>query len=342
MPQPGRVGGATPPPDRAPRVNPMRALAGGVTLPLLLLGAVAISLAVGAGSFHANNLSALLESRGDRTAIGIIVGAAVAMAGAAMQGITRNPLADPGILGINAGSALAVVVGITWFGAANLLAYVLLSMFGAVVAALAVMGLATFGARALGQAAQSGPLTLALAGMVFTAGTSSIAQAVLVVNGESLDTYRFWQVGSVAGRDLGDLLPAVPFLVIGFGVLLLSGRRLDILAMGDSVAAGLGEKPGRLRLVIGGAAVMLAAAATGIAGPIAFVGLVAPHILRPLVGTSYRVLMPAAGLLGAIIVVLADTLGRVVSPPGEVQVGIMTAVLGCPALLWVVARMRSL
>lgn len=327
---------------RTPRIDARRVLAGGLTLPLLLAFAVAVSLTVGAGSFHGGDVSALLASRGDRTAIGIIVGAAVAMAGTAMQGITRNPLADPGILGINAGSALAVVIGITWWGVSNLLGYVLLSLVGAAVAAVAVMALATFGARALGQASQSGPLTLALSGMVFTAGTSSIAQAVLVSHGKSLDTYRFWQVGSVAGRDLGDLVPAVPFLLIGFLVLLASGRRLNVLAMGDSVAAGLGERPGRLRLVIGGAGVMLAAAATGIAGPIAFVGLVAPHVLRPLIGTSYRVLVPSAGVLGACIVVLADTLGRIVSPPGEVQVGIMTAVLGCPALLWVVARMRSL
>jgi iron complex transport system permease protein len=318
-----------------------RLVAGGLVLPALLAVAVVVSLLVGATALTSGDLGALLSARGDRTVVGILIGAAVAMSGAAMQGITRNPLADPGILGINAGASLLVVAGITWFGINSLLGYIGFALVGAALAAVAVTALATAASRGFGGSGNS-PLSMALAGMVFTAGATSVASALLIADGKSLDVYRFWQVGSVAGREIGDIVPVLPLLALGFGVLLVAGRRLDILAMGDSVARGLGEKPEKLRFVIGGAAVALAAGAVAVAGPIGFVGLVAPHLLRPLIGTSYRVLLPASAFVGASLVLLADTLGRVVSPPGEVQVGIMTAVLGCPALLWVVARMRSL
>lgn len=320
-----------------------RQIAGGLALPLLVAVAVVVSLLVGAGNISETDFGALFAARGDRTIVGLLIGAAVAMSGTALQGLTRNPLADPGILGINAGAAVAVVIGITWFGINSLLGYIGFAIVGAFLAATLVMLLATAAAKSFGQSGGSaGPLSMALAGMVFTAGATSIASALLVANAKSLDVYRFWQVGSVGGREISDLLPVALFFVVGFAVLLFAGSRLDILSMGDSVARGLGEKPERLRIIIGGAAVLLAASATAVSGPIAFVGLVAPHLLRPIVGTSYKVLLPMSALVGAALVVLGDTLGRVVSPPGEVQVGIMTAVLGCPALLWVVARMRSI
>lgn len=318
-----------------------RLLAGGLALPVLLLVSAFLSLVVGATSLtSSSDVDSLLSARVDRTLVGILVGAAVAMAGAALQGITRNPLADPGILGINAGASLFVVAGITWFSINSLLAYMGFALVGAILAALAVAALAVAASRGFG--ASSGPVSMTLAGMVFTAGATSVASALLIADGKSLDVYRFWQVGSVAGRQIADVVPVLPLFAIGFIALLVAGRRLDILAMGDDVARGLGEKPERLRLLIGGAAVALSAAAVAVAGPIGFVGLVAPHLLRPVVGTSYRVILSSSAFVGASLVVLADTLGRVVSPPSEVQVGIMTAVLGCPALLWVVARMRKL
>ena len=329
-------------PERT-RATARRLAPAAVMLPLAVAAVIAVSLFIGAGSLGDGDLPALLAARGDRTVLGLLVGAAVAMSGAALQGVTRNPLADPGILGINAGASLAVVVGISAFTINTLLAYVGFALVGAACAAVAVTALATAASRSVTRTgAGAGPLSMALAGMVFTAGATSVASALLIVDGKSLDVYRFWQVGSVGGRDLGDILPVLPLFALGFAGLLVSGRRLDILGMGDSVARGLGERSERLRLGIGGAAVLLAAASTAVAGPVGFVGLVAPPVLRPLIWTSYRVLLPASAFVGAVIVVLADTLGRVVSPPGEVQVGIMTAVLGCPALLWVVARMRSL
>lgn len=319
---------------------PKHRLAGGLVLPVALAVACVLSLVVGATNIADGDVGALLQARGDRTVVGILVGAAVAVSGTALQGLTRNPLADPGILGINAGAALAVVIGITAFSINSLLGYMTFALIGAIAAAVAVLLLASAATRAVGS--NSAPVSMALAGMVLTAATTSIAAALLIAHGKSLDVYRYWQVGSVAGRAVSDLWPVVPFFVVGFAVAFFAGGRLDILAMGDEMATGLGEKPGKLRLIIGGAAVLLAAAAVATAGPIGFVGLVAPHLLRPIVGTSYKVLLGASAFVGATIVVLADTLGRVVSPPSEVQVGIMTAVLGCPALLWVVSRMRSL
>lgn len=312
-----------------------------VLVALVLSLVVAASLFIGASSLGGSDVGAVLAARGDRTLLGLLVGAGVAVSGAALQGLTRNPLADPGILGINAGASLAVVLGITFFGLGSLLGYVGFALVGAAIAAITVAILATLGARGLGANGPS-PLSMTLAGLVFTAMTTSVASAVLVAHTQSLDVYRFWQVGSVSGRDLSSIIPTLPLFIVGFGVLFLSGGKLDLLAMGDSLARGLGAKPERLRLIIGAAAVILAAVCTAIAGPISFVGLVASHILRPIVGTSYRVLLPLSAFVGGGIVVLADTLGRVISPPGEVQAGIMTAVFGCPALLWVIARMRSL
>lgn len=302
---------------------------------------VIVSLLTGASGVGGSDVGAVLAARGDRTVLGLLVGAGVAASGTALQGLTRNPLADPGILGINAGASLSVVLGITFFGLGSLLGYVGFALLGAVVAALVVGVLATLGARGVGGSGPS-PLSMTMAGLVFTAMTTSVASAVLVAHTQSLDVYRFWQVGSVSGRDLSSIIPTLPLFIVGFAVLLLSGGKLDLLAMGDSLARGLGAKPERLRLIIGAAAVLLAGVCTAISGPIAFVGLVASHILRPIVGTSYRILLPLSALVGGGIVILADTLGRVISPPGEVQAGILTAVFGCPALLWVIARMRSL
>ena len=317
-----------------------RALSLAVLLILLTLTCV-LSLVVGATSLIGGDVAALLEARGDRTVLGVIVGAAIAMSGTALQGITRNPLADPGILGINAGAALCVVLGLSVFSITSFGAYFGFALVGAVVATLVVTLMAQAAARGMGTGTAT-PVSFALAGMVFTAAATSVATAVLVADGKSLDVYRYWQVGSVAGRSLADSAWSFGIFAVGFLILLLTSAKLDVLAMGDDVAAGLGERPDRLRFLVGAGAVLLAAASVSVAGPIGFVGLLAPHILRTFVGTSYRVLIPASGLLGGVLVVLADTLGRVVSPPSEVQVGIMTAVVGCPVLLWVLYRMRSL
>lgn len=309
-----------------------------MVLTALLLASSVASLVIGATSIVGGDVAALLGARGDRTAVGALVGASIAVSGATLQGLLRNPLADPGILGINSGAALLVVVGITAFGVHTLPGFVVCALLGAALAAAAVLGLASAAGRALGG---TSPLGLALAGMVLSAGATSVASAVLIASGQPLDVYRYWQVGSVAGRRAVDAAVLLPLFVLGFALVQRYASRLDVLALGDDVAQGLGERPARLRLVIGGGALLLAAASVALSGPIAFVGLVAPHVVRPFAGVRHARLLPASGLLGAIIVVLADTLGRVVAPPTEVQVGIMTAFLGCPALLWVLKRTRA-
>lgn len=307
---------------------------------ILLAAAVLASLAFGARAYplstvlqaltdpdSAGDAAAVVGSRVPRTLNGILVGAALALCGAVMQSATRNPLADAGLLGLNAGSALAVVIGIGVFGAAAVGVLSWFALAGAAVAALVVQLVA---ARGAGGAT---PLKLALAGAALGAGLASVTQAVLLQGHEELETFRFWQVGSLSQRDPQQLL--VPCLVLALGVLLAlaCSPALDRLALGDDVASSLGSNPQRVRLVSLSAAVLLAGAATTIGGPIAFVGLVIPHALRPFIGHRQSLLAPLCLLAGPVLVLAADTLGRVVAPPGEVPVGVMTALVGAPVFL---------
>ncbi len=276
----------------------------------------------------------VLEVRALRTALGLLVGAALGLAGASMQGLTRNPLADPGILGVNAGAALAIVLGISYLGAGGLQAYMLLAFVGAAVASVAVhavAGLARGGAT---------PATLTVAGAAFAAAAGSWTVAVQMVDQTTLDVMRRWQVGSIGGRDWDTVTTVAPVLLVGVVLALLLGRTLNTLALGDDLARGLGRSTGRDRLLVGLAIVLLAGTATAVAGPIAFVGLVVPHLVRGATGSDHRVLLPLSAGYGAVLVLAADTVGRVVLPPSEVQVGIMTAVVGVPFFLLLVRRGR--
>ncbi len=276
--------------------------------------------------------AAVVASRLDRTVIGAVVGASVAMSGAAMQGLTRNPLGDPGILGVNAGAALLVVLGIQFLGWGSAAAFVWLALLGGLAAALLVY--------AVSAAAPGGPapLTMALAGAALSAGAVSVVAGVLVSNAGTLDTFRFWQVGSVAGRPAGLVLDVLPLLVVSAVVVALSGPVLNATALGDDLERALGQRVQLARAVVGLGAVGLAACAVALAGPIGFVGLMVPHLVRLVTGPDYRRILLGSALLGPVLVLLTDTLGRVVMPPSEIQVGIMTAVLGAPGLIWLVRR----
>ncbi|WP_394160756.1 FecCD family ABC transporter permease [Galactobacter valiniphilus] len=338
---------------RAPRVPASRRVPGaqGVSSParvgltalallVLLALAVACSLAFGARGYSlpqvwqalvdpagAGDAAIVISSRIPRTINGLLVGAALALCGSVMQAATRNPLADAGLLGLNAGSALAVVAGIGLFGVAAIGTLSWFALAGAAATAIAVHFVA---ARGAGGAT---PLKLALAGAALGAGLASVTQAILLRGQDELETFRFWQVGSLGARQPEDL--PFPALVLGAGVLLalLCSRALDRLALGDDVAASLGSSPARTRFLALAAAVLLAGAATTIAGPIAFVGLVIPHALRPFVGPRQSRIAPLALLAGPILVLAADTVGRVIAPPGEVPVGVMTALVGAPVFL---------
>lgn len=314
-----------------------------------LLAAVVASLAIGPRAlppsvvldaltaFDPTNPDHLVvtEVRLPRTVIGLLAGLALGPAGVLAQGLTRNPIAEPGILGLNTGAALAVVLAIGVLGIRSLTAYVWFGFVGAGLAAVVVAGVAGIGGRSA-----TSPATLALAGAALTAGLGSVTTAILLTDPNAFEDYRFWQVGSLAGRDLGIAAQAAPFVAAGLALTLLCGPTLNALALGDDVARSFGRRVGRDRAVCGVALVVLAGAATAVAGPIAFVGLTVPHLVRALAGPDHRKLLPLAALAAPTLLLVADVVGRVVAAPREVQVGIVTAVLGAPVFVWFVRRKR--
>lgn len=270
-----------------------------------------------------------------RTVVGLLAGIGLGLAGAVMQGITRNPLADPGLLGVSAGAALAVVLAIHLFGVASLTGYVWFAFAGAALASCAVY--------LLGATGRDGatPIKLALAGAALTALLGSITTGVLLVDASTLDQFRFWAVGSLGGRDTSMAIQAAPFVVVGTVLALGAARSLDVLALGDDVARSLGQRIGRVRAVAAVSVVVLAGTATAVAGPIVFVGLTVPHVARSITGPDHRWLLAYSAVLAPILLVGADVIGRVAARPGEVQVGIITALVGAPVFVALVRR-RSL
>jgi iron complex transport system permease protein len=279
-----------------------------------------------------NPLQAIVAARIPRTVVALLVGGALGLAGASMQGLTRNPLADPGILGVNAGATFSMVIGMTVFGFTAMSQFLPLAFLGAAAAALLVHAIASLGRDG------ATPMTLAITGAALSAGLASWTTGALLADRKTMETFRFWQVGTVGGRGLDVLFAGLPFLVIGALLALTGARLLNTLALGDDLARGLGRRTSRDRLLLALAIVLLAGTATALAGPIAFVGLVVPHVIRSFVGPDYARVLPFSMLAGAALVVLADTVGRVVLPPAEVQVGIMAAVVGVPVFLALIRR----
>lgn len=277
---------------------------------------------------------AAVHARIPRTVLGLLVGAALGLAGAVMQGLTRNPLADPGILGVNAGASLFVVVGIAWFGLSDLNQYIWLAFLGAALAAGLVYAIGSLGREG------ATPLKLALAGAATTAAISSMVSMVLLARNDVLESFRFWQVGSLGRADFTQIGEVLPFFVVGAVLALASARGLDALALGDDLAVGLGQRTGSIRLLGAAAAVLLAGSATAIAGPIAFVGLVMPHLARTFTGPTHRWLLPYSAAFGAALLLGADVLGRILTRPQDLEVGIMTALLGAPFFIVIIRRSK--
>jgi iron complex transport system permease protein len=276
----------------------------------------------------------ILTLRVPRTLVGLLVGAALGLAGCVMQGVTRNPLADPGILGVNSGAALAVVGSITFVGIDNPGGYVWFAFAGAAVGAVLVYAIASLGREG------ATPIKLALAGAALTAAFAAITQGVLLLDQSTFDQFRFWQVGSLAGRELGQVGQLAPFLVVGCALALLLGRSLNTLSLGDDLARGLGAHVGWSRAASAGVVVLLCGAATAAAGPIAFVGLTIPHVARMITGPDYRWTLPYSMVLAPILLLAADIIGRVVARPGELQVAIVTAAIGAPVFIALVRRKK--
>jgi iron complex transport system permease protein len=277
---------------------------------------------------------AAVTKRIPRTLLALVVGAALGVSGAVMQGVTRNPLADPGVLGINMGASLAVVIGIAYFGLVEPRNYIWVAIGGAALAAAFVYLVGSIGRGG------ATPLKLALAGAATSAAATSFVIAIVLPRNDISETVQAWQVGGVGGGTFDKLRMVAPFLAAGFAICALSARGLNSIALGDEVAAGLGENVALTRALAGIGSVVLCGASTAVCGPIGFVGLVVPHACRLVVGPDYRWVVPLSALTGATLVTVSDTIGRVIAKPEEIDVGIVTAIVGAPVFIYIVRRQR--
>ncbi|MER7719047.1 iron chelate uptake ABC transporter family permease subunit [Streptomyces flaveolus] len=340
----------SPPEQRAetapapPKRRALRAVGLPVSAAILVLIAMA-SLAIGAkdlslgqvwhGLFHDSGTygDVVVSERLSRTVLGLLAGAALGLAGAVLQALTRNPLADPGLLGINAGASAAVVTAITFFGVTSLTGYVWFAFLGAA----GVGALVWF----LGGSRGATPVRLVLAGTAISAALFGYLQAVMIMDDAALGRMRFWTVGSLSSATNGTIKEVLPFFAVGTVLALALARPLNAMEMGDDTARALGANLNRTRALSMLAATVLCGAATAACGPIVFVGLMVPHIVRSFTGPDMRWILPYAAILSPVLLLGADVLGRIVARPSELQVGIVTAVLGGPVFIFLVRRRRT-
>jgi iron complex transport system permease protein len=336
-------------PARKSRMQPATVRAFGlVALSAVLVVVVLLSLRVGSISITTRDaVDALFSYNHDsyeqtvvrslrlpRTIIALGVGAALAVAGAIMQSATRNPLAGPEILGVSSGAAFAIVSAVYFVGLTASWQYVWFAFGGGLVASVVVYGIASAGRGG------ATPVKLALAGVVVTSLLASWSSALLLLDERTLDVVRFWLAGSVADRSLDVFWTVVPFMLVGIAGGLLMSRQLNIMSLGEDTARSLGVNTGRLRGVCAVMVVLMTGAAVAAAGPIAFVGLAVPHIVRTLVGPDYRWIIPYCIVVGPILLLSADIAGRLVVRPGELQVGVITAICGAPVLIAIARSSR--
>lgn len=309
---------------------------------LILLMLCLLSLALGSRLIPLDEaLTGLLKPNGGssslimwklripRTLAALLIGAALAVAGVLMQALTRNPLAEPGLLGVNSGAAVAVVMGLAFFGVTSPLTSLWLALLGAGLATATVFFIGSAGQRS----GMDGTVRLVLAGVALSACLGAVTGIITMFNSRAFDSYRFWVVGSVEGRELSTVLTAAPAIGIGLLLALLLAKPLSALALGEDAAASLGVPVGVIRGVTIAAVMLLCGTATALAGPVSFVGLVVPHILRLLVGVELTRVLPLSLIGGPALVLSADIIGRFIALPGEIEVGIVTAFIGAPALL---------
>ncbi|PSB11081.1 iron ABC transporter permease [Pleurocapsa sp. CCALA 161] len=265
-----------------------------------------------------------------RSLIAMLVGASLAVSGAIMQGLTRNPLADPGILGINTGAALAVVMGTFIFGGSSSTIYAWYAFAGAALSAIGVYFLGSLGRGGLT------PFNLIIAGAALTAFISSITSGILILSQRTLEEIRFWLAGSVAGRDMNLLLQILPYICIGLILAIALSRQITILSLGEDTARSLGQSTALIKILAAISIILLAGASVAIAGPIGFVGLIVPHSARFIVGVDYRWILPYSAILGAIIMLIADLCGRLIIQPSELPVGLVMPLIGAPFFLYLI------
>ncbi|NMO94308.1 FecCD family ABC transporter permease [Paenibacillus lemnae] len=280
----------------------------------------------------------IVRKRVSRTVFSLFCGAALGVSGALMQAVTRNPIADPSILGVNTGAALFVVCGIAFLNISTAGQYIGLALAGAVMTAVFVFGIGSMGRGG------ATPLKLVLAGAATSAALSSLVSAVMIPRSSVMDQFRFWQVGSVGSGSWSVIAAFIPFLLIGLLIGFLTAPALNALALGDDVATGLGVRTGVLRLIAALGGVLLCGATTALAGPIGFVGLLSTHVIRLILGPDLRFIIPLSAVSGAIILTVSDVSGRLLGSPGELEVGVVTAFVGAPLLILLAmkSKVRSL
>ena len=310
----------------------------GLALASLRFGSLEISTADAWNAifhFDQDNYNQVIvrQLRVPRTVIALGVGGTLAVAGALMQGVTRNPLAGPSILGVSSGASFGVTIAIYAFGITSSNQYIWFAFAGAFAASSLVYLIGAVGGTVT-------PVKLALAGVVISALLGAWTSAILLMSEETMDQLRLWTVGTVAGRDMGTMLAVLPFLAPGVLIALLLGHQLNVLSMGDDNARALGMNTTRMRFVASILVVILTGAAVSVAGPIGFVGLATPHIARAIVGSDYRWVLPYSFVIGTMLLVTADIVGRLATRPAELQVGIVMAIVGAPFLIYL-ARNRN-
>lgn len=275
-------------------------------------------------------IAAVIAARVPRTVFGLIAGGCLGVSGAMMQSITRNPIADPSILGVNTGASLMVVIGIAYLNISSGIELIGLSFIGAMATAFFVYGIASVG---YGGATS---LKLALAGTAVSTALGAIVNTIMLPDSQVMKEFRFWQVGSISGGSWEDVKLLLPFFLAGLILSLLCSSPLNALSLGDEMAISLGVKVGQIRIVSAFAGVLLCASVTALAGPIGFVGLMLPHVIRQLFDNDMRIIVPLSAIGGAALLTISDVLGRVLGSPGELEVGIITAILGAPVFVSIV------
>lgn len=287
--------------------------------------------------WHADSTSleaSIVQHRVTRTLFSLMCGAALGISGAFMQSVTRNPIADPSILGVNTGAALFVVAGIAFFHIQSAEQFIWLAIAGAILSALFVFGIGSMGSGG------ATPLKLVLAGAAMSAILSSLVVAIMIPRTNVMDQFRFWQVGSVGVGSWESIRLFLPFLIVGILIAFLVAPALNALALGDDVATSLGVRVGTVRFVAALGGVLLCGVTTALAGPIGFIGLLAPHLIRLLLGSDLRYVIPLSALSGAIILTLSDVIGRIIGSPSELEVGIVTAFVGAPILILITMKVK--
>jgi iron complex transport system permease protein len=281
-----------------------------------------------------DNAIVIRDLRIPRTMLGLLVGAALGVAGALMQALTRNPLADPGLLGVNAGAATAIVLGVALLGLTSPMSYIWLGFAGAALASVIVYG--------VGAQGRSGatPVRLALAGTAVSFALTAVVNGITVADQDTLQRYRFWLIGALGGHDSQTIWEIAPFMGAGLVLAFALARPLNALALGEDAGRALGAHVGRTRAAGAVAVTLLCGAATAAAGPIVFVGLTVPHVARAICGPDQRWVLPYSAVLAPIFLLAADVIGRVVDRPGEIEVGIVSAFLGGPMFIALIRRQR--